>query len=99
MSAAPFRRARPRLPSYDLAYRAVPSPDAAPVRRRRVRAPSHRRRTMSRPSLTVAEALWRALEAEEVEYVFGIPGGNILPIYDAYARLAPRVIHVLVRHE
>ena len=54
---------------------------------------------MSRPSLTVAEALWRALEAEEVEYVFGIPGGNILPIYDAYARLAPGVIHVLVRHE
>ena len=49
--------------------------------------------------MTVAEALWRALEAEEVEYVFGIPGGSILPIYDAYARLAPDVVHVLVRHE
>jgi len=54
---------------------------------------------MSRVNMTVAEALWRALEAEEVEYVFGIPGGSILPIYDAYARLAPDVVHVLVRHE
>ncbi len=50
-------------------------------------------------STTVAEALWRALEAEEVEYAFGIPGGNILPVYDAHARLAPSVTHVLVRHE
>jgi acetolactate synthase-1/2/3 large subunit len=49
--------------------------------------------------MTVAETLWRALEAEGVEYAFGIPGGNILPIYDAHARLAPRVTHVLVRHE
>jgi acetolactate synthase-1/2/3 large subunit len=49
--------------------------------------------------MTVAEALWRALEAEGVPYAFGIPGGNILPIYDAHARLAPRVAHVLVRHE
>ncbi len=54
---------------------------------------------MSRQNLTVAEALWRALDAEEVEYIFGIPGGSILPIYDAYARLAPDVVHVLVRHE
>ena len=30
-------------------------------------------------TLTVAEALWRALEAEGVEYAFGIPGSNILP--------------------
>jgi acetolactate synthase-1/2/3 large subunit len=48
---------------------------------------------------TLAEALWRALEAEGVAYAFGIPGANILPVYDAYARLAPAVRHVLVRHE
>jgi acetolactate synthase-1/2/3 large subunit len=48
---------------------------------------------------TLAEALWHALEAEGVEYAFGIPGANILPVYDAYARLSPSVTHVLVRHE
>jgi acetolactate synthase-1/2/3 large subunit len=53
---------------------------------------------MSR-SPTLAEALWRALEAEGVSYAFGIPGAAILPVYDAHARLAPRVRHVLVRHE
>ena len=56
---------------------------------------------MSRPSSrpTLAEALWHALEAEGVTYAFGIPGANILPVYDAHARLRPSVTHVLVRHE
>ncbi len=55
---------------------------------------------MSRPTRpTLAEALWHALELEGVEYAFGIPGANILPVYDAHARLTPAVAHVLVRHE
>ncbi|MGZ8795371.1 MAG: thiamine pyrophosphate-binding protein, partial [Gaiellaceae bacterium] len=33
-----------------------------------------------------ADALLRSLEAEGVEVVFGIPGGAILPTYDAFAR-------------
>jgi acetolactate synthase-1/2/3 large subunit len=40
----------------------------------------------------------RALEAEGAEVVFGIPGGAILPVYDALAR-GTTLRHVLARHE
>ncbi len=45
-----------------------------------------------------ADALLRSLEAEGVETVFGIPGGAILPTYDALAR-GTTIRHVLARHE
>src|SRR5712691_9005749 len=45
-----------------------------------------------------SDALLRALEHEGVEVVFGIPGGAILPTYDAFAR-GTTVRHVLARHE
>src|SRR5205085_10249762 len=40
----------------------------------------------------------RCLEAEGVDVAFGIPGGAILPTYDAIAR-GTTVRHVLARHE
>jgi acetolactate synthase-1/2/3 large subunit len=45
-----------------------------------------------------SDAILRSLEAEGVEVCFGIPGGAILPLYDAFARGAS-VRHVLARHE
>lgn len=48
--------------------------------------------------MTVAEALVQCLEKENVEIVFGYPGGAILPVYDALYH-STRVKHVLVRHE
>src|ERR1700694_2759772 len=45
-----------------------------------------------------ADAVLRSLEAEGVEIVFGIPGGAILPTYDAFAR-GTTIRHVLARHE
>jgi acetolactate synthase-1/2/3 large subunit len=45
-----------------------------------------------------ADAILRSLEAEGVDTVFGIPGGAILPAYDAWAR-GTSVRHVLARHE
>jgi acetolactate synthase I/II/III large subunit len=48
--------------------------------------------------MTGADALLRSLEAEGVEVVFGLPGGAILPTYDAMAR-GTTVRHVLARHE
>ncbi len=45
-----------------------------------------------------ADAVLRSLEAEGVDVVFGIPGGAILPIYDALAR-GTSIRHVLARHE
>ncbi len=49
--------------------------------------------------MTGAEIFVRALEAEGVDLVFGHPGGAVIKIYDAMARLQPRFEHVLVRHE
>jgi acetolactate synthase-1/2/3 large subunit len=48
--------------------------------------------------MTGADAILRSLEAEGVDIAFGIPGGAILPTYDAWARES-RVRHVLARHE
>jgi acetolactate synthase-1/2/3 large subunit len=45
-----------------------------------------------------SDAILRALELEGVEVAFGIPGGAILPTYDAIAR-GTTVRHVLARHE
>ena len=47
--------------------------------------------------VTGAQALFRALEGEGVDVVFGIPGGAILPAYDPL--LDSSVRHVLCRHE
>ncbi|MDO1481840.1 acetolactate synthase large subunit [Rhodococcus ruber] len=48
--------------------------------------------------VTGAQAVVRSLEALDVEVVFGIPGGAILPVYDPLFD-SPQVRHVLVRHE
>jgi acetolactate synthase I/II/III large subunit len=47
--------------------------------------------------MKAAECLIRALEREGVEYIFGYPGGAILPVYDALVGSSAR--HILVRHE
>jgi acetolactate synthase-1/2/3 large subunit len=44
-----------------------------------------------------AKALVKTLEAQNVEVIFGYPGGATLPIYDELARSPIR--HVLARHE
>ena len=48
--------------------------------------------------ITVADALIQCLEKENVDVVFGYPGGAILPVYDALFH-STRIRHVLVRHE
>jgi acetolactate synthase-1/2/3 large subunit len=45
-----------------------------------------------------SDAILRALEHEGVDVAFGIPGGAILPTYDAIAR-GTSVRHILARHE
>jgi len=45
-----------------------------------------------------ADAILRSLEAEGVDVAFGLPGGAVLPTYDAFAR-GTTVRHVLARHE
>jgi acetolactate synthase I/II/III large subunit len=48
--------------------------------------------------MTGADAILRCFEAEGVDTMFGLPGGAILPLYDAMAR-GTKVRHVLARHE
>jgi len=47
--------------------------------------------------LSGAKALIKSLENEGVKVIFGIPGGAILPVYDALRDSSIR--HILVRHE
>jgi len=48
--------------------------------------------------LTGAQALIRALEELDVDTIFGIPGGAILPAYDPMFD-SKKLRHILVRHE
>ncbi len=56
--------------------------------------------TPSKP-LAVADLIVAYLEQLGIEYVFGIPGGAIEPLYDALARSERRghIRHILTRHE
>jgi acetolactate synthase-1/2/3 large subunit len=50
------------------------------------------------PQLMGAEILVRSLQAENVKYLWGYPGGAVLYIYDALYK-QDTIHHVLVRHE
>jgi len=47
--------------------------------------------------ITGAQSLIKALEAQGVEVIFGLPGGAILPVYDPI--IDSTIRHILVRHE
>lgn len=49
--------------------------------------------------ITGAEALMRSLMDEGVETLFGYPGGQIMPVYDALYDYTKELNHILVRHE
>jgi acetolactate synthase-1/2/3 large subunit len=46
-----------------------------------------------------AEALMHCLVEENVDTIFGYPGGAIMPVYDALYDFKDKLNHVLVRHE
>ncbi|GLQ18925.1 acetolactate synthase 3 large subunit [Maritalea porphyrae] len=48
--------------------------------------------------MTGAEMVIQALIDQDVEHIFGYPGGAVLPIYDAIFQ-QDKVEHILVRHE
>src|SRR5215213_5642881 len=55
----------------------------------------------SRPmtqQMTGAEMVIKAMLDQGVEYIFGYPGGAVLPIYDAMFQ-QQKLKHILVRHE
>lgn len=46
-----------------------------------------------------SEILVKHLLVEGVKYIFGYPGGAIMPIYDALHRYSEHIFHILTRHE
>ncbi|MBR4215780.1 MAG: acetolactate synthase large subunit, partial [Bacteroidales bacterium] len=50
-------------------------------------------------NISGAEAITLALIAENVDIVFGYPGGANLPIYDSFYNHGEKISHILLRHE
>src|SRR6056300_987878 len=48
--------------------------------------------------LSGAEIVFKSLEDQKVEYIFGYPGGAVLPIYDELKN-HKSIKHILARHE
>ena len=49
--------------------------------------------------LNGAQAILKSLLAEDVDTIFGYPGGAIMPIYDEMMEYEDRIKHILTRHE
>ncbi|MCG8482483.1 MAG: acetolactate synthase large subunit, partial [Clostridia bacterium] len=49
--------------------------------------------------LTGAQIVMECLKEQAVEYVFGYPGGQIMPIYDALYDYTDSITHILTCHE
>ncbi len=50
-------------------------------------------------TISGGQAVLEAFLAEEVDTIFGYPGGAIMPIYDALYDYNDKLTHILVRHE
>ena len=46
-----------------------------------------------------AEAVIRSLIAEDVDLIYGYPGGAIMPVYDELYKFRDKLNHILTRHE
>ena len=54
---------------------------------------------MKKELITGGEALLRSLKNEQVDTIFGYPGGSIIPVFDALYDYREDFHQVLVRHE
>jgi acetolactate synthase-1/2/3 large subunit len=60
--------------------------------------PAQQPKRVAPQQMTGAQAVIRALEELDVDVIFGIPGGAVLPVYDPLFD-SVKLRHVLVRHE
>jgi acetolactate synthase I/II/III large subunit len=49
--------------------------------------------------ITGSHAVMRSLIEEGVDYIFGYPGGAIMPVYDSMMDYQEQIKHILTRHE
>ena len=54
---------------------------------------------MSSKNISGAEAVIRCLIYENVDILFGYPGGAIMPVYDEFYKFQDDINHILTRHE
>ncbi len=69
---------------------------ASPTNREATSAPESKK--VAPQQMTGAQAVIRSLEELDVDTIFGIPGGAVLPVYDPLFD-SKKLRHVLVRHE
>ncbi|MEY8688257.1 MAG: acetolactate synthase 3 catalytic subunit [Leptothrix sp. (in: b-proteobacteria)] len=72
--------------------------DMSAAEQKRAASAQASRDSSSAPELNGSEILVRCLQAENVEFIWGYPGGSVLYIYDALYK-QETIQHVLVRHE
>ena len=60
---------------------------------------SSKKETSPAKMISGSETLLQCLVAENVNTLFGYPGGAIMPVYDALYGYADKLTHILVRHE
>jgi acetolactate synthase I/II/III large subunit len=84
--SAPTTRPPEQSESAPNGTHAAPKPGSAPPKR------------IAPHQLTGAQAVIRSLEELDVDTIFGIPGGAVLPVYDPLFD-SQKLRHVLVRHE
>ncbi|MEY4750371.1 MAG: hypothetical protein RIQ60_2585 [Pseudomonadota bacterium] len=71
---------------------------SAAEQKRAAMAQASRDSNTNAPELNGSDILVRCLQAENVKYIWGYPGGSVLYIYDALYK-QETIQHVLVRHE
>ena len=49
--------------------------------------------------ITGSEAVIKCLLEEQVDIIYGYPGGAIMPVYDELYKYQDKIHHVLTRHE
>ncbi len=66
--------------------------------RAKAKTPTPQPKRIAPQQLTGAQSVIRSLEELDVDVIFGIPGGAVLPVYDPLFD-SQKLRHVLVRHE
>ncbi|OBF91375.1 acetolactate synthase large subunit [Mycobacterium sp. 852002-51163_SCH5372311] len=76
----------------------LPGGNSGPDAAKPVAKPAHQPKRVAPEQVTGAQAVIRSLEELDVDVIFGIPGGAVLPVYDPLFD-SQKLRHVLVRHE
>jgi len=66
---------------------------------KRRKAKSSKKKIPKAKKMSGAQAILECLLAEDVDLIYGYPGGAIMPFYDSLYHYHDKITHVLTRHE